>query len=146
LDVKFHRAEIEDFITDTRSGMLTSEWAFILEGIDYNVTEPRSDNPMKVRAGGFMILFKKKVRKNTFEERDVLMDTAEEFSDDIFRRIKRDRQRQAQQFFLFDMQSWDVKTINENTLHPDYMGLRVTFTIGGPLLLKAVNNTTWADL
>jgi hypothetical protein len=49
-------------------------------------------------------------------------------------------------FFHFGMNTWSVNAVNENTLHPDYMGLRVTFQMGAPLLLKMVDNNTWNDL
>lgn len=141
----FHRVDVEDFITNSVTG-ITSDWAFILEGIDFDVREPLSDNPMKMRSCGFMILFKKKVRSKTFAERDTLMDEAEEIADDFFRRIRFDRNRQRSQFFHFAMNTWSVQQINENTLHPDYMGVRVTFTMGAPLLLKSVDETLWNDL
>jgi hypothetical protein len=64
-EIKFHRFDVEDFITNSVSGIET-EWAFVLENVEFDVSEPRSDNPMKLRNCAFMILFKKKVRRQFF--------------------------------------------------------------------------------
>jgi hypothetical protein len=142
----FHRHDIEDFLTNTVT-KLDGDWAFIMEGLEYDTTDERSDNTFKNKECAFMLLFKHSKRNNTFDELDAKLTIAERFADDVFRRLKNDTVKQKQPFQHIRLAGYMVKEIPEGgLLLPDWRGIRVNFTLQHPMLNIAVDNQTWEDL
>jgi hypothetical protein len=142
----FHRHDIEDFLTGTVT-KLDGDWAFIMEGLEYDTTDERSDNTFKNKECAYMLLFKHSKRNNTFDELDANLTIAERFADDVFRRLKNDTVKQKQPFQHIRLAGYMVKEIPEGgLLLPDWRGIRVNFTLQHPMLNIAVDNQTWEDL
>jgi hypothetical protein len=142
----FHRHDIEDFLTNTVT-KLDGDWAFIMEGLEYDTTDERSDNTFKNKECAYMLLFKHSKRNNTFDELDAKLTIAEKFADDVFRRLKNDTVKQKKPFQHIRLAGYMVKEIPEGgLLLPDWRGIRVNFTLQHPMLNIAVDNQTWEDL
>jgi hypothetical protein len=142
----FHRHDIEDFLTATIT-KLEGDWAFVMEGLEYDTSDEKSDNTFKNRDGAFMLLFKHSRRNDPLEQIDENLTLAEKFADDVFRRLKYDTVKQKQPFQHIRLAGYMVKQIPEGgLLLPDWRGIRVNFTLQSPMLNIAVDNQTWEDL
>lgn len=142
--LQFCRHDIEDFLEQSVSN-LKEDWVLVLESVEFDTIEPRSDNPNKVRQCAFMILYKVS-RKDDFESRDNKLDGAEQIGDDIFRRIRRDWRKRENGIVHMSMNTFKGQKVGLGVLHSDYEGMRFSLELTNPLLLKEVDGTTWKDL
>lgn len=132
----FYRFELEEVLT----GLSDMHYpALILEGYRFAFKDARSDNPIKVRSGGFILLSHVSDASDYVAVHEV-WDLMEEIGDDILARIKADKRVITSPVYGFDIESVSA-TLIQNELDNTY-GIRFLFDIDCQMSLD-VDSAKW---
>lgn len=137
----FFRMEVDEVL----AGINRSDCGYpmlIMEGYGANFTNPNSDNILKQRHGGFILLDKISdihdftAKHNTWDQLEVI-------GDDILIKMLNDKQnRNTPIIRAFDISSVDASLISNEI--GKTVGIRYLFTIDSPISSN-VDNTKWNE-
>ena len=126
----FFRMELDEVL----GGLNRSDVAFpflALEGYDFGFTDNRSDNVLKNRGCGFMVV-DHLVDKSDFDRLHQIWDEMEEIGTDILVRMKRDkRNADVPVIREFNFESVEARLIH-NEMNGN-VGIRFTFSMSSPV-------------
>jgi len=123
LEKHFYRFELEEVLT----GLSNINYpAFILEGYRFGFRDAKSDNPIKIRSGGF-ILIDHVSDPGDYTKIHEVWDALEEIGDDILARIKADKRVATAPVYGFDIENVTA-TLIQNELDHNF-GIRFLFDI-----------------
>jgi len=121
----FFRLELDEFYTGLRDDV--NYPALVLEGYDYDFTDPKSDNVLKNRNGAFMLIDHCS-EDDDFDRMHEIWDALEEIGDDILIKILADkRDRTVTTVRDFDLNNVEA-TLIANDVDQNY-GIRFSFRI-----------------
>lgn len=135
----FFRMEVDEVL----GGIDRSDAAFpmlILEGYGYNFTDNNSDNLLKNRQGGFMLI-DHVADASDFDAIQEVWDHMEEIGDEILRKIKSDK-RNSLTRVVRDFSFTNVEATLLATQLGNNYGIRYTYTVVSPLNTE-LDPTKW---
>ena len=133
----FYRLELEEVLGSLKN---INYPALILEGYRYSLTDNRSDNVLKDRAGAFMLIDHLHDRGD-FDAMHQIWDNMEGICDDIIARIIADKRDSAIKAIRnFDLSTIQVSLIANET--DQNYGIRCSYTISSSLS-KDVDPDMW---
>lgn len=132
----FFRYELEEVLTGLQNMRYP---AFILEGYRFAFKDAKSDNPIKIRSGAF-ILLEHVSDPGDFNRVHEVWDQLEEIGDDILARIKSDKRNPLAPIYGFDIENVTA-TLIQNELDNNY-GIRFLFDIDCQMSMD-VDTTKW---
>ena len=120
---EFYRLELDEVLTNIRD---LKTPCLVLEGYKFSYKDQRSDNPVKIRSGAFILL--NLVNDPTdFEGIYNTWDQLEEIADEIIARIRSDKENRNTVIKGFDIESIDGQLLASDVTN--YYGIRITFEI-----------------
>lgn len=136
----FFRLEIEEVFTTLPGDMNFP--AFILEGYSYGFKDAKSDNPIKVRTSG-IILLDHVSDPGDFNRIHQVWDELEEIGDDIFARIKADKKNPL----LPAVYDFNLESVQASLLQMEMgnnYGIRYTFELDSAMQMD-VDPEKWIE-
>jgi hypothetical protein len=119
----FYRFELDEVLTDMRD---IKTPCLILEGYKFRFIDAKSDNPLKVRSGAFILIDKLEDQGN-YDKLHELWDKLEVTGDDLIARIKADRRDPSSPIKNIDLESVDGSLISNE--FNNYNGIRYTWDV-----------------
>jgi hypothetical protein len=139
-EAHFFRFELDDVFTSLGKNIHFP--ALILEGYDFNFTDPASDNLMKQRNSAFIVL-KHCSDENDHNTINQIYDDCEEIGDEILVRILDDkRSRTVDIVKYFDITHTEGNMIAN--IAQGYYGVRYMFSVAAPRS-NDIDTDKWSD-